>query len=1777
MAERLADLLRGVPESELIKLSTEELDKVIARLEAESGQPSAPALATTSPFTAITESLKSGVGQVLSGTGGTLEMLGFEQAGKSLQETGQKLSVPQPKVETSFRSAEGAVDWLVRTISQQVPVMGTTAGGATAGAAAGSVFGPKGAVVGGLVGAYSMSLLQNMGDTYLDLKERGFEESEARSRAGFVGPLQAVLDVVTPVRLLNKLRWLPLTKGAVVKGVGREAVGTAVSEFATEVPQEGLGILAAGEKIDKPEAVSRLLNAGAASLAVGAAFGGGTAAVSSARTPRAMPAQIDLSEPGAPEPAGDAPTPPVAPTAPIPESPLPESVKSEPNRFVLDESSHEAMQEYGKVVEAKVAEAPRVLPDVPLYDPKSALSDDERTAVATSPVTADVMKVARSAVKRAATALQNVPDLPGVEGLKGMDLVALVDAPASEVIEKTPGKYTLALNPLPAASVHLSSPQSFAEATWDGMVGGLAWVASQGVQPEYARVYPLIEGALAQMKQGVLQSLAKAYGGQSLRPEVAEIAPAFERVVEQDLLGGSTLDAFFYRITFSGSRLANVQNRIVSKAVQDSYELFKLAAPLDLPSGRKSVVFPGSVPLYEEDLPSLAAYTDIVEPVLFDIAQLAAASPEVQALNLNLANLPAAIEGLGIQVTVDSLGQFMPVSADFAKWRVAINPVTHINEATANALQEGRTEYAAVETFSTLVHELTHAAVFGHGRQFLQTEAALHRAVAPFASTFIDRIEAAYGNRHTGFNPELTKLFEAAYARAHELDYSSVEELVAEGQATLPAGKSRVVVGRATRQRGGGGRGIQAAAAGAFATGERGGGGTRSGEPETAFESTDHGQWPESSPQYERLIEKMNEQAPRLAAEEPDTDEDLALADVTDTSGVIAGLARKVRSRNRRDVVKFNKFMRKALTLLQWGQQNQNVVPLQNYLKAAQGYWRTKTRIALDGDKTLRMWNKLGKAGANRVGELHLQRMDESINTLKRKHTLQEVQAMAQKLGLNQRDMDMFWEIDRSLIGVLGQLEAELKAEVTRLFPDPLARQFALDQVQKEMDFLRQRDFFPAVRFGDFVVHVRSEAKSVVVDGKTYKKGQTIEFPAFPTEREAKAYAEELRQRFHGQQISVKTDVLPDVARGVVGFPVTLFDTLATKLNLNPAQLKEMRQVMFKFTPGKGFVKHLKRKRGIAGFSRDAQRAYADYMMHASNHIARLKHRWDLESAKGALNQLASAQAEQAVPHRQLYAAVEQHYQDLMNPGNDLSWMRGLLFVWYFGLVPKQVVVNLTQIPIFAYSYLAKKHGGIPVVADAAVARLLGGAIIDAVRAFRNPSVLSAVEQRLIARGLEAGFIDESAASELAGIAESNVMERYLSHVGLDGTYRKAINASTWMFRQSEELNRRITFLASVRMALEKGMSEDGAFAFGKEAVDTTMFEYGRFNRPEIMRGKKGVLFVFRTYLQHALYFAASGQGGVRFALMMLLFGGVAGLPLADDLLKLLSAALTGVRGRFGIKNPKVDLEEELREFSEDLGMNPDLMMNGIARYSFGLTFLSHLAGAPFPAMDLSSSLQLGRVLPGAEAIARGAMGVEDSKEVVLRLMTEIAGPAAVTGTNMGRAVFENSQDSTRKLKVLFPAVVKNMVRTYEYMMRGAYVNARGNKLVDIDYTKPHHAAEILGQLMGATPTRVTTRFDRDAAFNESRKYYLVRRDLIIGAYALAVGSQDREAIADAKAAMRRFSNEAPAPYRINARELRESIRDRVKNARIREMGLPEQKRYYQLFKATERAYPSPL
>jgi hypothetical protein len=219
--------------------------------------------------------LRSGIGS-LFGSGEEAARAGLERGediGKRYAEQVSLEKVKQAYADKGLLSAAGeAISQVPYAISEQLPNLATSVGGARLGALAGSPFGPVGSVVGGGVGLVAPSLIQALGGNV----ERQAAEGQpvSVSKALPAAALQGGLDVAgsfIPLggRLVSKLTGLPVeallgrTAEQAAKLADERLLATlskgtatgALAEIPTEVAQQMLERAQAGLSLSSPDAL----------------------------------------------------------------------------------------------------------------------------------------------------------------------------------------------------------------------------------------------------------------------------------------------------------------------------------------------------------------------------------------------------------------------------------------------------------------------------------------------------------------------------------------------------------------------------------------------------------------------------------------------------------------------------------------------------------------------------------------------------------------------------------------------------------------------------------------------------------------------------------------------------------------------------------------------------------------------------------------------------------------------------------------------------------------------------------------------------------------------------------------------------------------------------------------------------------------------------------------------------------------------------------------------------------------------------------------------------------------------------------------------------------------------------------------------------------------------------------------------------------------------------------------------------------------------------------
>jgi hypothetical protein len=879
----------------------------------------------------------------------------------------------------------------------------------------------------------------------------------------------------------------------------------------------------------------------------------------------------------------------------------------------------------------------------------------------------------------------------------------------------------------------------------------------------------------------------------------------------------------------------------------------------------------------------------------------------------------------------------------------------------------------------------------------------------------------------------------------------------------------------------------------------------------------------------------------------------------------------------------FGRWVKYGFTLLQQARTNPHIPELQNYVENIRQAWTSKMKVSAKANDNLKLWQKLGGPRAQKLADYIFHVMDLSFAQGRRLNK-NELLTEAQKKGLDQDTFSLYVDIDRHMVETLSRIENLMVLNVegnSKLHPNTIKT--LTDKIKSDFALQRNRNYFPAASFGDHLIEIRAKG-DLKYQGRDFKKGETVALEFFESERDMKGGLENVEKHFPGAKFIHRTQRLSKEVSAFRGFPPSLIENFDHG-TISEQELKTFNTVVAKMLPSRGLLKNLNKKRGIAGAARDVQRAYASYFQEASNHVMKLEWKPALVQGVAALEARAEAAlGPNAHVAGDIAQAMKNHLNYFLHPGNELSNIRGMVFLYYFAYVPKQAFVNTLQLPMGTWPQLASMSN--PATATVELAR----AMKDITQSFnfretlkiQNPMGLPASAQfdqnapgmddqdrKVLQLGYEAGFVDESAMSEMAAMAGNRPLERLLPYFDkADKLARDMLELGVLPFKLTEEYNRRVTLLAAARIVRKQGGDIDEQFRRGREAVDLTQGEYARWNRPVFMRNKAAIFTIFRTFQQNNLYFFLMGPAKRYAWTVALLMGGLKALPGSDDLMKIidmLGGLLFGPGG-------KPEAEKHIRQLADYIGLHPDLVMNGIARSSFGMHGLGSMMGLPVPEIDVSTSIEQGRVVPGVEAVSRFAAGQSSGTQFGGEFAEQIFGPLGSVAMGLFRAAQKGS--GTDRVLAASPKAIRNAVNTFRYLHNEQITTSRGEKLLDVDTTDPEQVAEVLAYGGGFTPARISRKYENYFAKKEAENYYKGLRSQLYSNYSIALASKSRESIADAKQAIADFNKKAPKGFGISQDNLKKSVISRTRNRNLREQGKPSQKEFLNLYRELDRLYP---
>lgn len=887
----------------------------------------------------------------------------------------------------------------------------------------------------------------------------------------------------------------------------------------------------------------------------------------------------------------------------------------------------------------------------------------------------------------------------------------------------------------------------------------------------------------------------------------------------------------------------------------------------------------------------------------------------------------------------------------------------------------------------------------------------------------------------------------------------------------------------------------------------------------------------------------------------------------------------------------YSKWYKWGLSVIQLAERNPHIQSLFRYKE----YWQQKTlerqTIMDEALTTIKAWRK--SPDADGIAKL----LDDYMNLeyltpqertagITRLPTPQEEATLALNHKVSAEGMQLFKKIQKDFDNMLTRYEQVLNLDAQKIV-EPYRRAQKLREIQQQFTALRKQPYFPAMRFGNLTIEVRDAA------------GNLAEFQTFETKRSRGLGEVKLRAAYpKAQGFDIRLGKLPEDAEPLMGIPPGFLDLIDQKLTLSPTQRSALDVLKFQLSPAQSFKHRFERKNRVKGYSQDFQRAYANYFFHGSNHLTRVKYIDQMREVVNDLRQESRGMAD-GTKRMEIADFVGDHLNYMLNPTSDWSTLRALTFLWALGFSPAAALLNTTQIVVGSYPILGAGFGDVKAIAALSSA---GASLSSYYKKGTLKHLASqpgaAFEMRAIEEAVREGIISEAMAAVLAALSEGNNLQG--SVAGWKNlAFMNVMSGAGKMFEMTEQWNRRVTFRAALKLALDNPTAkyvdeavakndlqyqrlrsanwserEARAFVTAKYAVESTQYIYSQYAQPRLMRGKLRTVFIFKSFVQNTLFMLWNNPAAaVRSLLVMALIGGMMGLPGAEDLKGLIKVIAKKLDSNF-------DIDDWVRGFAVDVlggAISPDLILHGISRYGMGIPQVMNWVGMPAPIMDMSRSVSMGNILPIQLDAALG--GGLNPERKMLDTVQRASGATFGIGFNIWKGINDSQQDwnSFARTTKMMPRQMQAIARFYQAYRDGAINNRNGVPVARFDPHDTRHMMEMMAMAGGWQPLRLTAKWDSIIAEREAIEYWDLRRQGLLRQYADALRNRNDEDRERTLSAIRQFNSKLPEAARakaITGDTLRRSVTTRERIRSLQEQGIPAQRSNAGIVREIQRLHP---
>ena len=870
------------------------------------------------------------------------------------------------------------------------------------------------------------------------------------------------------------------------------------------------------------------------------------------------------------------------------------------------------------------------------------------------------------------------------------------------------------------------------------------------------------------------------------------------------------------------------------------------------------------------------------------------------------------------------------------------------------------------------------------------------------------------------------------------------------------------------------------------------------------------------------------------------------------------------------DVDKFNTWMDLASSLYRMAQANKHIPEVQEYLRYGESWNLMRTTWIDRADETLSAWDNLGKKVFGPIRQTgfipefaaFLFDRQKRSGMLGRKLSPQESADLAQTYGLDENYLQLMERIDGDFDQVLTDLQEILEDRARRTYKNNTLRmREELIAVQGKIAQLRNQNYFPLSRFGDYRVSAVA-TKTFTHAGETYAEGDLIFSEFFESEQDQVEAWQMYRREFEGKA-EVKGSKIASALSDLVGLPPALLEVIRKDLNLTPEQSSELDSLVFKYAPGQSFVKHLAKRRNVEGFSHDASRAYASYMLKVGNYLARAKYGFEMgESLKKLLDSAQSLKTPEEVNKRtRIYEWLKEHRDYLLNPENELSNIRAMVFLWYLGGSPRAILMNLSQPWAQGWPVLAARYG------DAKAAIALTAAYKTATTHLHSKTTGDPQLDHVLQQLKDENKLDQSLATMAAAVADGKWMSSLPNKNSGDAAVRLGQDMVYYLtlgFKLAESLNRRAVAIAAFNLEMKKSGNPYEGYRVAKDLTINTNFDTSRFNRPKYMRGRKSIFTVLLPYVHFAASNMMGAQGAAaafRMWAVMLAMTGLEGMLGYEFVTAFWDFLRNHSNGIFPPGTTKADIHRFVRdkvgEHVELIRKHPDLVMHGAARYGFGLPALLQRIGIAMPVVDMSGSLGMGNWPPGGDMLR-----ARDFDSFTQATAESFLGAGFAIPMQALRALMSDDPNEIKRLEMASPTMVRSLLKGSRYLLGGQETDYTGAVIVGNTPEDRIRPAEAVATAMNFTLQRVRQKQELSFLAREQELYVAARRTLLMRDYFNAQGKEEAARVAGR---IDKYNKQVvDMGYRSMAifkKDLLTSVKSRYRNRATIEAGFPGNQR----------------